>query len=191
MSYYEYQTAVDEATARAKEKKGIYHVFSAVNSRQETRFEICSLDDKPRWERLSRMQAMGEAEHLVDVDAEDYPNGPVHVLKPGQRTPKPEKTEGFSLCQADVDYYGKPLEVGAMYSVFQTNDSAGGGILAYWTGKVFVEADSVWEEGAELKEVDTETEFGRGVYEYACPQNAPRIKDLSRIGVEAAPAPKG
>lgn len=72
------------------------------------------------------------------------------------------------LDRPGFDAVGKPLEAGRMYSVFQTNDSPGGGILAWWNGKTFVDADAL--DRNEFEECDLSGEYCHGVYEFAFPQ---------------------
>lgn len=63
------------------------------------------------------------------------------------------------------DDTGAPVEVGALYSVYQTRDIAGGGLLLFYAGK------GIWINAASGKEQAIPYgEFAYGFYEFAARQ---------------------
>lgn len=64
------------------------------------------------------------------------------------------------------DDQGNPLEVGALYAVYQTLETPGAGVLAYYTDTAeWADADDV------EKVIDLSGEFCHGTYDFACKQS--------------------
>lgn len=71
------------------------------------------------------------------------------------------------------DDAGNELVIGALYSVYQTNDTPGGGMLLWYVGLgEWLDSDT-----DEPKDIPSE-EFCHGIYEYACHQAVQPRRDL-------------
>jgi hypothetical protein len=80
------------------------------------------------------------------------------------------KKQTIDDCKDDS---GNALEVGILYSVYQTDDTPGGGILLYYAG------DGEWIDADTDEPIDIPQDaFCRGYYEYACRQSGAPRPDL-------------
>ena len=73
----------------------------------------------------------------------------------------------YSFLTAPVDDKGHPLEIGRKYSVYQTNGTSEEGVLAFWNGVTWIDADTL--EDAVPAALYIKGRFRDGVYEFASP----------------------